>query len=194
MGRFDKLFNRKGTQLDGEIQEISKALIKKAKDQSWQQKINITEEAEKIGTLCGILRKEHYPAYFVDIAMGLLCYPPELAFSIAVQFANLAPRLGWNPFGTIMLALSKIDSLYQGLLVRKTVFDEKPELFEVVSNKQLRIQKAGQLVAVAILASAQNIKEAKETYRNNVFDPSVKAVVDQELRKYNEEIAREIIR
>ena len=59
MGRFDKLFNRKGTQLDGEIQEISKALIKKAKDQSWQQKINITEEAEKIGTLCGILRKEH---------------------------------------------------------------------------------------------------------------------------------------
>jgi len=199
MGIFDKLFGKETAALDERVKQISQALIKRARDQSWQYKVNITEEAEKIGTACGIFtegmfKKKHHPAHFVDIAIGLLCYPPELAFSIATQFTNFASHLGWNPFGTIMVALGQIDSLYRGMFVRKSVFDEKPELFEVINNKPLRIQKVGQLLAVAILASSQNIKEAREIYHSNIFDPSVKAVLDEELKKYDEEIAREIIR
>lgn len=180
--------------LDKRIKQISQSLIKRARDQSWQYEVNITEEAERIGTACGIFKKKHHPAHFVDIAMWLLCYPPELAFSIATQFTNFASYLGWNPFGTIMVTLGRIDSLYRGMVVRKSIFDEKSEFFEVINNKPLRIQKAARLLAVAIFISSQNIKEAREIYHSNVFDPSVKAALDEELKKYDEEIAQEIIR
>lgn len=196
---FGKLFGKKETPLDKKIKELNKSLIKKGSDQSWQQKINITEEARKIGTSCGILKegifaKRHHPGYFVDIALRLLCYPPELAFAITTQFTNFAQDLGYNPFGTIMIALGQIDSLYRGLFVRTSLLNEYPELFEILSNKPLRIQKAGQLLAVAIIASSQSIKKAREVYHSNIFDLSVKAVLDAELKKHNEEIGQAIIK
>ena len=92
-----------------------------------------------------------------------------------------------------MVALGQIDSLYKGMLVRTSIFNEKPEFFEIVNNKQLRIQKAGQLLAVAILASSENVKNAREVYHNSVFDHSVEAVLNKELAEYNAEVAREII-
>lgn len=199
MALFNKLFRKRKSPLDERVKENSQALLIKARDQSRQFKINITEEAKEIGTSCGILsqgmfKKEHHPVEFLDIAMGLLCYPPELAYTIAIQFTDFKSRLGWNPFGTIMVALGQIDSLYRGgMLVRKSVLDENPELFEVINSKTLRIKKAGKLLAVAILASSQNIKEAKKIYHANIFDPSVKAVLNEELKKHDKEIAQSII-
>jgi len=187
--------------LDKRIQQISHSIIKKAKDQSEEHRVNIILEAKKIGDMAGILeegmlKKKHHPAYFVDIAMWLLCYSPELAYAIATKFTGFAPGLGWNPFGTIMIALGQIDSLYNGIgmFVRTSIFNEKPEFFEIVNDKQLRIQKAGQLLAVAILASSENIKSAREIYHKNIFDHAVKAVLDEELARYDAGAAREIIR
>ena len=199
MGIINRLLGQKKSSLDERIAQLSQAILKKASDQSWDQKIIISEEARMIGTSCGILsqglfKKQHHPANFVDIAFWLMCYPPELAFSIATQFTNFASHLGWNPFGTIMVSLSQIDSLYRGMFTRASLFREKPELFEIINNKPLRLQKAGRLLAVSILASSQTIKQAKTIYRNQVFDPSVKAILDEELKGYGEEMAREIIK
>lgn len=197
MGLFDKLSGGKKAVLDERVREISEALIRKAKSQSEEHGVNVILEAKKIGERAGILKegileKKHHPAYFVDIAVWLLCYPPELAFTIATHFTGFAPGLGWNPFGTIMVALGQIDSLYQGMFVRKSIFDEKPEFFEIVNNRQLRILRAGQLLAVAILASSENMKSAREIYHKNIFDPTVKAVLDNELARYDAKVAREI--
>jgi len=199
MGLFDKLSENKRAALDERVKQISIALMKKAKDQSWEHKVNITLEAKRIGDTSGILKegrlaKKHHPAYFVDISMWLLCYPPELAFSIATQFKGFASTLGWNPFGTIMVSLGQIDSLYKGMFVRVSTFRENPEFFEVINNKQLRIQRAGRLLAVAILASSQDIREARQLYHSNRFDDSVKEVLDEELVKYDAEISREIVK
>lgn len=198
MALFDKLFGKKKSPLDGRVKQNSQDLLIKARDQSWQFKINITEEAEKIATSCGMLskgalEKKRFPADFVDIVLRLLCYPPELAYTIAIHFADSKSRLGWNPFGTIMTALGQIDSLYKGVLVDRSVFDEKPELFEVINNKPVRIKKAAQLLAVAILASSQNIEESRKLYRSIIFDPSMKAALDEELKQHDREIAQDTV-
>ena len=180
--------------LDERVKQIANAIIKEASTQSFKLKVNITEEAQKIGTSCGILKKQHHPANFVDIGLQLLTYPRELAFTIAVQFSNYESQLGFNPFGTIMLALSQIDSFYQGMLVRTQLLKKNPELFELINSKPARIQKAGEFVATAMLASSETVKGARAIYHNNVIDPSVKEVTDRELAEYDAEIAREIIR
>ncbi len=192
MGKLGELSHRKSA-LDRKVKEISESLLAKARDQSWQYKMNVTEEAKKIGLSCGIVGKQHHPAHFIDIALCLLSYPPELAFSIAVQLSNFSDQLGYNPFGTVMVALGQIDSLYRGIFVRTKVFDENPELFEVISSKTERIQRAGKLLAVAILASQEDIAGARHLYYSNVFDLSVKEVLDRELERHSEDVAREIL-
>lgn len=184
-------------ELDLRIKEIGQRFIREAKCQSWKYEINPVKEAQKIGVSCGIFKKgifekKQHPVYFIDIALCLLCYPPELALLIAAQFAEFEDNLGYSPFGSIMMALGQIDSLFNSLIFKRSLFNEKPVLFEVIENKSLRIQKAGQLLAVAILSSP-NIEEARELYHINKFNPSVKTVLDKELEKYNKEIAQKII-
>ncbi|MEM4266967.1 MAG: hypothetical protein QW404_02845 [Candidatus Nanoarchaeia archaeon] len=198
MSIFDKFRGKSNPSLEERFKEIRQDLVKRGKEQSWQYKINPKDEAEKIGTSCGILKdgfleKKHHPGYFVDIALGLLCYPPEVGFIITTQFTDYESRLGFNPFGTIMVALGQIDSLYRGVLVRKSVFDEKPQLFEVINNKGVRIKKAAELLAAGIVISSENIKRAREIYHNNKFDPSVKVALDEQLNKYGQDLAKQII-
>jgi hypothetical protein len=189
---FNKLFSRKTT-LDKRIEQNSQALLIKARDQSWQFKINITEEAKKIATSCGMRYKKRIAADFVDIALWLLCYPAELAYTIAIELTNFRPYLEWNPFGTIMDALGQIDSLYRGMYIDTSMLDEKPEFFEVVNSKSVRIKKAAQLLAVAILTSSQNVAESRKLYDSIIYDSSLKAALDEELKRRDEEIAQKLL-
>ena len=183
--------------LDKRIKEIGETLIRRAKDQAKQLNVSLTEEAKNIGTSCGLLKKTHYPAHFVDIALHLLGYPPELASEIAIAInEEFRPQLGYNTLGVSMVALGQIESLYDGAFVRKELFNKNSALIEVTLSKSKRIQKAGELLAISILTSSGNmtVGRAREIYHSNVFDPSIKAILDSELARYDAEIAREIIK
>ena len=202
MAIIDKLFGEKRQRvLNKRIRKIGLSLIERAEKQSLQYNVNITQEAQKIATSCGlfekrIITKKRHPVYFVDVSLRLLCYPPELAVVIAYQFTHFSERLGFNPFGMIMICLGQIESRYKELsilLIKEWVFDEIPQLSEIINNEQLRIQKAGQTVSVGILSHALSIEEARRIYHKNIFDASIKAVIDKELKYFDEEIAQEII-
>lgn len=181
--------------LDQRVKQIADELGRKCRKYLQQHQINPQEEAIKIGTACGILKNPHHPANFVDIAFYLMTYPPEVAYGILNYLDYFTPQLGFIPVGTTMVALSKIDSLYSGgMLTRVSFLEENPELFEVLSSKPERIRRAGKIIAVGILFAQETLQEARRIYKNNVFDPSVRAAVIEELHNFDPEVANAIIK
>lgn len=184
-----------------DVKRISHTLIAKAAVQSHEMRVNPDREADKLAAKCGVssnspmLRKPHHPANFVDVVFGLLCYPPELACVIALRFAKFEHYLGFQPFGTIMVAMTQIHSLYSGgMLVRASELADNPELDELLSDKPLRAQKSGEMLARAFFMHSQSLKEVRALYRNNRFDPAVKQALNAELRNIaGKELANAII-
>lgn len=192
MGVLGRLFS--GTHpLDPKVKQISDELGRKCREYLRKHQIDPQEEAIKIGTACGISNKPHHPANFVDITFMLMSYPPEVAYGIASFFDYFTPQLGFIPVGTIMIALSTIESSYSGgMLARVSFLQDNPELMEVINSKPERIRRAGKIIAAGILFAKETLREAREIYKNNVFDPSVRAVVIEELRKFDPEVANAI--
>jgi hypothetical protein len=189
MGFWRKLFGDSG-EYDQEIRRISKTLLAKAVAQSHELRINPEREADKLAAKCGVtsnspmLRKRHHPANFMDVVFGLLCYPPELAYVIALKFSKFEHHLGFQPFGTIMTAMARIMSLYSGgMLVRATELQNNLALNELLMDKPLRAQKAGEVLARAIFISSKNFGQSVRLYRDTPFDEEVKLVLDTELTK-----------
>lgn len=83
-----------------------------------------------------------------------------------------------------MVALCRIESFYRGMIVRTSTFDQNPDLYEIVTFKQERIQRAGKLLAVSILL-VDYLADARLRYRNVPFDPNVKVEVDKALIAYD---------
>lgn len=195
MGIKDMIFGNKKEPLNKKILELRNKAVQKASEQSNQLKIVKEAEARKIAAMTGLLTKNHHPAHFVDTAMILLSYPPELAYVIALYLDDFKYQLGFNPHGTTMVAVTQIDSLYQGgMIVRWSSLKERPGLEEIINNRSIRIEKAGKFLATSIIIASETIDGARMIYHNNTFDPSVKAVLDAELKKYDEEVAKEIIK
>jgi hypothetical protein len=195
---FSNLFG-KDSVIYERFERLRLAIRDQAINQSKERDLDVRVEAKKIGVRCGILeqgylQKKHDPHYFVDIAMELLCYPPELGFIIAMEFTSFAHNLGWNPFGTVMVALSHINefALHNVFHVRVSYLKERPDLFELANDRMLRAQRAGQLLAVAIIMSTTSIKDAKHIYSVNKYEALVKKSLDEELANRDREIGQKI--
>lgn len=189
MGFWQRLCGH-SSQFDQEISRISKALLEKASAQSHELRVNPDQEADKLAAKCGVtsnspmLRKQHHPANFIDVAFGLFCYPPELSYVIALKFSKFEHRLGFQPFGTIMTAMARVISLYSGgMMVRVTELQENPILDELLMDKPLRAQKAGEVLSRAIFIGSENLSQARSLYHKTPMDPEVKRILDTELVK-----------
>jgi len=175
--------------------EIKKILSEKAKSQAFRYDIEPDKEAQRIGSCCEIFEKRNSAIDFIDIAMWLLCYPPELALKIAIHFADFDYFLSWNPFDLLMRTVENIDYLSKKILVaiRKTVLNQQPEILGLSIDRRYRNEKAGQLLAVAIIYLSKNLKEARYIFRKSKINYAIKEVVKKELLKLDPEIAQRII-
>src|SRR5688572_2141778 len=142
--------------IDTRLATIRQSVVKSASEQSFKLKIIKEQEAQEIAQSCDITKKPHDPAAFVDIALFLLTYPTELAFVIGMEFTKLAPTLGFQPFGTIMVAMGHIDSMYQGMIVRRSLLDKRPELDNLMNSKDDRIERAGKFLAAGMFVSTRS--------------------------------------
>jgi len=193
VGILNRLFGGSNP-LDQRVKQIADELGRKCREYLQQHQINPQTEAINIGTACGIIRKAHHPAQFTDIAFDLMTYPSEVAYGIVNYFDYFTPQLGFIPVGTIMVALSKIESLYPGgVIIRLSFAKENPELMEVIESKEERIKRAGKIIAVGILFTQETLRGARTMYKNNVFDPLVQAATIEELRNFDPEVASAII-
>ena len=175
--------------------EIKKILSEKAQFHAFRYDIEPAKEAQRIGSCCEIFEKRNSAIDFIDIAMWLLCYPPELALKIAIHFADFDYFLSWNPFDLLMRTVENIDYLSKKILVaiRKTVLNQQPEILGLSIDRRYRNEKAGQLLAVAIIYLSKNLKEARYIFRKSKINYAIKEVVKKELLKLDPEIAQRII-
>lgn len=189
------IFGRYGNTSDERFLELKHKIISNAAEQSHELKMNSDEAAMEIAKTTGMIhgQKTRDPQQFMDVALGALCYPPELAVTIILKFHYFDESFGFTPVGTIFVALAKIVSLYSGVMTRVSFLKENPEFVRLLEDKQIRIEKAGKTLAVAIYIFAEDIRNAKTIYHSQTFDSEVKVVVDRELRNIDAEIAKAII-
>lgn len=212
MGGFSKLFGNRNAVLDENIRRIKQNLFDEGKNQANQLNVDIAAEAKKLGYDNAILKEgmKEDPVYFLSVAYSLLNYPPELGFLIATELKSFESSLGWNPVIYIFFAVVKNSLLYSNLsrLFSPKIFRKMSE----ISAKQLMndpfvkqimqrsdvIQRSGQLLAVVVLSLGNSVEEARIMY--NAFgeeitdDASVRKALNDELSKYDKEIAQKIIR
>lgn len=186
MGFWQGVFGIK-SDYDAEVKRISSMLILKGITQSHELKINAIQETDKLATQCGLsstspIKKQCHPAYFMDVVLRILCYPPELAYIIALGLSKYEICLGFKPFGTIMVALGQVRSLNSGC-IKASEFDENPGLFEIFYNDELRTRKAGEMLAKSFFMHSKCLKDVRKLCHSNPYDVEVKCVIDSEIQK-----------
>lgn len=173
--------------------QIRQQLLKTASDQSFRLRVIKEEEVLSIIQMCDFSQKRHNSADFVDVALMLLCLPPELGFVVALEFSNFAHLVGFQPFGTIMVAIGNIDSLYRPMIVRKSLLDQRPELDLLLQSEKPRIEKAAKLLKTGLFISTEGVTDAKRMYKTISMDPAVRKLFIEEVQKEDENLARLII-
>ena len=92
-----------------------------------------------------------------------------------------------------MVAVGHIDSLYRPMIVRKSLLDQKPELGELLSSKELRIERAAKLLAAGLFVSSHSVTDAKQMHRTMSADPVVKERIADEIRAMDQDLALAIV-
>lgn len=184
------IFSRGKEEANQRYVQIRNKIFEKARNQSHQHKIEITSESAKIGEMCGILRKREFQEY-KDIATWLLAsYESELAFYIIREFDQFAGSLGYVPIGKIMLAIEHIDHIASGIMVRTSLLNENPTLFEYMNKSPMRTAKAIETLTTAV-CSLTDIGDGRETY-GVLTVPEMKQGVKDKLYSLDEVVAKYI--
>jgi len=179
------------TDLSTRLDLVRHNLLQSIKVASEEFGIDPRQEARRLANLYNIEAKAHDPEEFVELALHLLVYPPPLAFAIANQFSDLTAQLGFSPFATLMVTIGHIDHLFAGVAFRVShlrAFGPPPYL-EVVESKNLRLQRAGTVMAIALLLIGRTIPQIRDNYQKQDFQTPLKEIIDAELAKIDPEIA-----
>lgn len=163
------------------LTEARARVLKEASDHSFRLRVIKEEAAQEIARKCDIGRKPHDPAAFVDVAMQLLSFPPELGFVVAQEFTVFASKLGFQPYGTILVAVGRIDSLYTGMFSRVSHLRENPQLAFILESKPERLARASKLLITGLLLSTRSAKDTRTMFANISADPTIKELMRVEL-------------
>lgn len=149
--------------LSSRLDLVRRNLLDSIKLLSDQTGIDPRIEARRLASLYNIEDKPHDPQEFVELALHLLTYPPPLAFAIANQFSDLTAHLGYSPFATLMVVIGHIDQLFLGAVFRVSHLCAlgHPPYFELVQNKNLRLQRAGEVMSIALLLIGRTIPQIR---------------------------------
>jgi len=117
--------------------------------------------------------RDHRPTALAPMALALLRYPPELATALAARLPSLQPTMSYNPFGTTMLAMARLDTLRE-------------------LNAEQRA-RAGEVLALMLLGYMPSVNWSRSVYANTPFDERIRAEVNRALRAHDAELASSII-
>ena len=149
---------------DKSVAEAQRIAVEKARQQSYQLKIIKESEAMSIGEACGVTDKLNQPSEFIDIALVVLTYPPEFANFLAGAFKQFTPALGFDPYHPIQRAVAHADSLCAAVIVDGTFFTARPELLELISDRNKRIDKAASYLAVMLALTSSTAAQAQRVF------------------------------
>ncbi|MBW2993734.1 hypothetical protein KY317_04130 [Candidatus Woesearchaeota archaeon] len=188
------LFN-KGKKENQRYAQIREQIRTKAIEQAQERGINIPSEPIKIAEATDISGKREYYDY-LDIANFLLAeYPTELGFYVANAFTNLASRLGYDPFGKIMLAVQYTDKLAGSPIITRVSFiQEHPEFYKFMTEKDCpeRTDKALDFLAAAVF-QFKDAGAARKVFPTLFPVPELEEGVKEKLYSIDQMVAKYII-
>lgn len=181
--------------LERKLSHLKEQVQAKANVAQFELRLDIEKEVAKIAETCQLINKKHQMADFSDIALFLLSYPPELAFFMANLFSSYEARIGFQPYGTIMMAISHIDSLYQKqmYIYRLNRLRENPQIFELINSRQLKINRAAKMLAIAIIVSSAGVNDARNFFASMSIDLVIKEKLIHTLSTYDNGLAKAIV-
>jgi hypothetical protein len=154
--------------------------------------IDISEAAQRIGDVCGILRKPQQYAAYADIAALLLGeFEPIIAYFVIVEInEQFARPLGYAPFGQILLAIEHIDDSSGRTIVDTEWVRANPGAIAGPNRSPERTAKAAEILACA-LWNFPDIDTARKAF--SVYSvTTVKEQVRERLRSHDEDVAKYI--
>lgn len=182
------------------LEQIKQRITEMAQQQAISAGVgSYWQEARRIAQSCDMfnlgLHGYDDQGLFVSLGIEMLQYEPELGYAILSQMNRLKPEVGYLPVGRLMVTLGQIESRKRSPIIsRISYLRQRPELAHLIEDGDYRCQKAGKLIAVAILSAGQNVRDASHIYHRNQFDPSVKLSLDEGLKRWDAEIATKIIK
>jgi hypothetical protein len=196
MGFFDNILG-KDSKIEEKYSKLSRSIEESASKQSHQYKVNITDEPYKIGQMFGIEKKhaEQHTSQYCDMANYILAqYPTELGFFVANCFYVYVPKLGYDPFGKIMVATQMVDEFAgQPMIARFSFIKENPIFYQfmVERNCPERTQKAEEFLKTGILRMG-SAKKAKQAFPKAMINSKMKSGVKKKISDMDAELARYI--
>lgn len=154
--------------------------------------IDVSEAAQRIGNVCGILRKaQQYPAYADIAAMLLGEFEPVIAYFVMVEInEQFARPLGYGPIGQILLAIEHIDDSPGRTIVDTEWVRANPSAMAGLNRSPERTVKAAEMLACA-LWNLPDIDTARKAF--SVYSvATVKEQVRERLRSHDEDVANYI--
>lgn len=188
------------TPIELRLGQIKQRIEEMAKQQAISAGVgSYWQEARRIAQACDMFnlgpRGYDNQGLFVSLGLEMLQYEPELGYAILSQMNRLEPEVGYLPVGRLMVTLGQIESRKRSPTVsRISYLRQRPELAHLIEDGDYRCQKAGRLIAVAVLSAASSVRDAADIYRQNQFDPSVKFSLDEELKRRDAGIAEKVIK
>lgn len=192
MNIIDRFFKKDEKKIDI-MRETVTDIEKRALYEMHLMRTSFEEEASKIMEWCRFSDKKSDSADYVDVAVVLMSYSPEAGFAIFQEIKKLAGQKAKSLEENIFAALGKIDILYDENDHIRSLKPKRAEIYYLFGKiSSYRIKKSAQILAVAMMSS-DSVDEAKYFYAKRInFSEEVLRQFEEELKKYNEKIVKEI--
>ena len=154
--------------------------------------VDVSEAAQRIGNVCGILRKAQQYAAYADIAAMLLDeFEPVIAYFVMVEInEQFARPLGYGPIGQILLAIEHIDDSPGRTIVNTEALRTNPSAMAGLNRSPERAAKAAEILACA-LWNFPDIDTARKAF--SVYSvATVKEQVREQLCSHDMDVANYI--
>jgi hypothetical protein len=151
--------------------------------------IDVSEAAQRIGNVCGILRKAKQYSAYTDIAAMLLGeFEPIIAYFVMVEInEQFAPPLGYAPIGQILLAVEHIDNSAGRTNGDAEAVRANPSAIAGLNRSPERTAKAAEMLACA-LWNFPDIDTARKAF-SAYSVTTVKEQVRERLRSHDADVA-----
>lgn len=193
MSLFQRLFGN-SKEINHRYVKIRDENIAEGFQQAKEKGIDITTEPFKIAetvNLPGQVDGEHY----WGVADYILAeYPTKLALQVASAFYNMAPQLGFDPFGKIMVGAQYVDWKAGTPIIYKMSFAKQhPEFTKFVTEIDCpeRTEKALDFLTAAIFQFSNAI-QARKIFPTLLVVPEMETGVKQKLYSIDQAVVKYI--
>jgi hypothetical protein len=176
--------------------QIRDSNIRKGFQQAKEKNVDVPTEPFRIAKMVplpGAVDGKHY----WGIADFIIAeYPTELALQVATAFCNMAPKLGFDPFGKIMVGAQYVDINAGSLSIARFSFiKEHLDFYEYTTERECpeRTEKALDFLTAAVF-QFDSADYAKRIFPNLLVVSEMERGVKEKMYSIDEAVAKYIIR